>query len=119
MTAKALKLVETAPKAPFNPPGYYILVLLKKAAEKTGGGIYIPGAARDVMDTRANTGTVVAVGPDAYRDASRFGEPWCKVGDFIGWKRYQDQRYKVGGEEYVVIADDKVDAVFPDPGVLE
>ena len=65
-----------------------------------------------------NIGTVVAMGPDAYQDKDRFSAPWCKIGDVVGWKRYQDQRYRVRGVDYVVIADDKVDAVGIDPDGL-
>lgn len=103
---------------PFNPPGYYLLVRLHRTPEKTSGGIIRPDDTRDVADTRKNIGTVVAMGPDAYQDKGRFSAPWCKIGDVVGWKRYQDQRYRVRGVDYVVIADDKVDAVGIDPDGL-
>lgn len=105
-----------APDIPFKPPGYYLLIRLFKTPEVTKGGIIRIDDNRDVLDTRCNIGEVLALGPDAYKDATRFPSgPWCRVGQMVGWKRYQDQRYKIRGQEYVVVADDKIDAVDIDP----
>ena len=104
---------------PFFPVGYYILVRIRKKDERTAGGIILTQDTRDQADTRANTGWVEWIGPLAYADKARFPDgPWCRPGDFISWKMYQDQRFKIGDEEYVVLQDDKVLAVIPDPSVI-
>lgn len=110
-------MTETAP--PIFPVGYYVLIRLRKKQERTAGGIILTQDTRDQADTRANTGWVEWLGPLAYKDKARFPEgAWCQKGDFVSWKRYQDQRFDIGGETYVVVADDKVDAVIPDPAVI-
>jgi len=59
---------------------------------------------------------VLAVGPDAYADKSRFPSgPWCKKGDFVLVRTYSGTRFKVFGKEFRVINDDMVDAVVADP----
>jgi hypothetical protein len=42
-----------------------------------------------------NCGLVVALGPDAYKDESKFGinaEPWCEVGDWISFTPQEHKR---------------------------
>jgi co-chaperonin GroES (HSP10) len=75
--------------------------------------------ARETM-LNEETGTtvlfVLAVGPDAYADKSRFPSgPWCKKGDFVLVRTYSGTRFKVFGKEFRVINDDMVDAVVADP----
>ena len=59
---------------------------------------------------------VVKVGPDAYKDATRFPSgPSCKEGDFIIVRPNSGTRLKIHGREFRIINDDSVEAVVEDP----
>ena len=59
---------------------------------------------------------VVKLGPDAYKDASRFPSgPSCKEGDFVIVRPNSGTRLKIHGREFRIINDDSVEAVVEDP----
>jgi len=59
---------------------------------------------------------VLKVGPDAYKDQSKFPTgAWCKEGDFVLVRAYAGTRVKIFGKEFRLINDDQVDAVVEDP----
>jgi co-chaperonin GroES (HSP10) len=59
---------------------------------------------------------VVKMGPDAYRDTSRFPSgPSCKEGDFVIVRPNSGTRLKIHGREFRIINDDSVEAVVEDP----
>ena len=59
---------------------------------------------------------VVKVGPDAYKDISRFPNgPSCKEGDFVIVRPNSGTRLKIHGREFRIINDDSVEAVVEDP----
>jgi co-chaperonin GroES (HSP10) len=59
---------------------------------------------------------VVKVGPDAYKDATRFPNgPSCKQGDFVIVRPNSGTRLKIHGREFRIINDDSVEAVVEDP----
>ena len=59
---------------------------------------------------------VVKVGPDAYKDPTRFPTgPSCKAGDFIIVRPNSGTRLKIHGREFRIINDDSVEAVVQDP----
>ena len=59
---------------------------------------------------------VVKVGPDAYKDATRFPSgPSCKEGDFVVVRPNSGTRLKIHGREFRIINDDSVEAVVEDP----
>ena len=59
---------------------------------------------------------VVKVGPDAYKDPTRFPSgPSCKAGDFVIVRPNSGTRLKIHGREFRIINDDSVEAVVEDP----
>ncbi len=59
---------------------------------------------------------VVKVGPDAYKDATRFPSgASCKEGDFVIVRPNSGTRLKIHGREFRIINDDSVEAVVEDP----
>ena len=59
---------------------------------------------------------VVELGPDCYKDASRFpAGPSCKKGDFVIVRPNSGTRLKIHGREFRIINDDSVEAVVEDP----
>jgi co-chaperonin GroES (HSP10) len=59
---------------------------------------------------------VVKLGPDCYKDTTRFPSgPSCKEGDFIIVRPNSGTRLKIHGREFRIINDDSVEAVVEDP----
>ena len=59
---------------------------------------------------------VIKLGPDAYKDATRFPNgPSCKEGDFVIVRPNSGTRLKIHGREFRIINDDSVEAVVEDP----
>lgn len=59
---------------------------------------------------------VVKIGPDAYKDATRFPSgPSCKEGDFVIVRPNSGTRLKIHGREFRILNDDSVEAVVEDP----
>lgn len=98
------------------PSGYRVLCMVPQVDEKFESGIIKP----DSMVKLEEHGTVVlfvlALGPDAYSDKTRFPSgPWCQKGDFVLTRAYAGTRFKIHGQEFRVINDDSVEAVVQDP----
>lgn len=96
---------------------------IKTIKDKSGKEVtlYLPQVSQ-AQDKYANcVGLVMAVGPGAYKgnnpDGSpRFPEgPWCKVGDWIVFPRYESHVFMYKGVAMMTIYDDKVQMVVPDP----
>ena len=59
---------------------------------------------------------VIELGPDCYKDASRFPSgPWCKKGDFVLVRPNAGTRVVIHGREFRLINDDSVEAVVDEP----
>lgn len=72
-------------------PGYRILVKPDKledfdpfVKQAKAAGILLAEPTERQELTAVNTGVVVDVGPDAYKDQT----PWCKIGDRISYVRH-------------------------------
>jgi len=106
------------PKQP-KPTGYRIILLIPRKSEKVGS-VYLPDQSRKTEEVASILGQVVALGPDAYKDASRFPTgPWCAVGDFVMFRAYSGTRFIRGDNEYRIINDDTVEAVVSDPSEVQ
>ena len=55
-----------------EPVGYQLLIALPESKEKTDGGVFMPDATRQREEAASITAMVLAVGPDAYADKSKF-----------------------------------------------
>lgn len=98
------------------PSGYKLLIATLEVGEKTEGGVYMPDTLKDAETTASIIGFVVAAGPDAYSDESKFPTgPYCKEGDFVIFRSYSGTRFKIAGKEFRLINDDTVEAVVDDP----
>jgi hypothetical protein len=59
---------------------------------------------------------VVKLGPDAYKDATRFPNgPSCVEGDFVICRPNSGTRLKIHGREFRIINDDSIEATVEDP----
>lgn len=107
-----------------QPTGYRLLVAIPKVQEKTKGNVYLPDALKKAEETASIFANVIALGPDAYGDETKFPTgPWCKQHDWVMIRSYSGTRFKIrsGGEatEFRLINDDAVEAVVVDPRGIE
>jgi chaperonin GroES len=90
------------------PTGGHLLVLPEKVEAKTKGGIFLPESTREKEQQAATIGTLVAVGPTAWKDIDD-GSAWAAVGDKISYARYAGVSMTgQDGESYVLINDNDV-----------
>lgn len=78
--------------APFTtstikPAGHRILVRMDTVETKTSSGlIHLPESAKDRQEAAQTTGTLIAVGPNAWTCDGEL--PWAKPGDRVYFARY-------------------------------
>ena len=99
-----------------QPTGWRILILPYKGKAVTEGGIHLVQSTVDRESLATVVGYVVKMGPDCYKDASKFDHPWCQEKQWVLIGRYAGARFKLGDEsECRIINDDEVIATILDP----
>ena len=100
-----------------RPQGYRILCAIPDVEKQFEGSDLIKPDDLIKKDEILTTVLfVVELGPDCYKDASRFPNgPWCKPGDFILVRPNAGTRLVIHGKEFRIINDDSVEAVVEDP----
>jgi co-chaperonin GroES (HSP10) len=111
-TQEAVEKAKLLPK----PKGFHLLCAVPQVEEEFEGGIIKADDTKRVEEQTTVVLFVVKVGPDAYKDESRFPNgPWCYKGDFILTRPYSGTRVVIHGREFRIINDDSVEAVVDDP----
>jgi len=99
-----------------QPTGWRILILPYKGKAVTEGGIHLVQSTVDRESLATVVGYVVKMGPDCYKDTSKFDHPWCQEKQWVLIGRYAGARFKLGDEsECRIINDDEVIATILDP----
>ena len=99
-----------------EPSGYHILVTIPEAEDKYESGLIKADETRRFEEALATVFFVIKMGPDCYKDATKFPTgPWCNEGDFILARPNSGTRLKIHGREFRLINDDGVEAVVADP----
>lgn len=99
-----------------RPSGYRILCAIPEVERETEGGILKADITIQHEETLTTVLFVVDLGPDCYKDESRYPNgPWCKKGDFILVRPNAGSRLVIHGREFRIINDDSVEAVVDDP----
>ena len=99
-----------------DPQTFHILTVLPEIDEKYDSGLIKSGTTIHYEEVLSPVLFVVKLGPDAYKDATRFPSgPSCKVGDFVIVRPNTGTRLKIHGKEFRIINDDSVEAVVQDP----
>ena len=107
--------VQKAKQLP-EPCTYHLLCRLVEAAETYESGLIKADKTRQFDELLSPVMFVIALGPDAYKDTTRFPSgPSCKQGDFIVVRPNSGTRIKIHGQEFRIINDDSVEAVVEDP----
>jgi len=99
-----------------KPSGYRILCAIPDIEDSYESGLLKAEATINFEEKLATVLFVVALGPDCYKDPTRFPSgPWCKVGDFIIVRPNSGSRLNIHGKEFRMINDDTVEATVDDP----
>ena len=99
-----------------QPTGWRILILPYAGKGVTEGGIQLVQSTVDQQRLSTVVGYVVKMGPDCYKDKSKFDGPWCEEKQWVLIGRYAGARFKLGDEsECRIINDDEVIATILDP----
>jgi co-chaperonin GroES (HSP10) len=110
-----------------SPTGWRILIMPYDPPKVTRGGVEIPDEVLDRERLAINVGLVMAVGPLAYKDKNKFGDPdnptepwqpWCKKNDWVMFGKYAGSRFKIDGGELRLLNDDEILAIIEDPSHL-
>ena len=99
-----------------EPSGYHILCAIIDSEEKYDSGLIKADATRHQEEVLSTVFFVVKLGPDCYKDTTRFPSgPWCKEGDFILARPNSGTRLLIHGKEFRLINDDSVEGTVQDP----
>lgn len=99
-----------------EPSTYHLLCVLPEANDSYDSGLIKADKTIQYEELLSPVLFVIKVGPDAYKDASRFPSgPSCKAGDFVIVRPNTGTRMKIHGREFRIINDDSVEAVVQDP----
>ena len=102
-----------------DPKTFHLLCVVPEAMEEYADSeIGLVKSSQEIWKEEILTPVlfVVKLGPDAYKDATRFPSgPSCKEGDFIIVRPNSGTRLKIHGREFRIINDDSVEAVVEDP----
>jgi co-chaperonin GroES (HSP10) len=99
-----------------RPSGYRILCAIPDIEKEFESGIIKADVTVKYEEVLTTVLFVVALGPDAYKDETKFPSgPWCKEGDFILVRPNAGSRVSIHGKEFRFINDDTVEGVVDDP----
>jgi co-chaperonin GroES (HSP10) len=110
--------VEKAKQLP-DPKTFHLLCVVPEAMEEYADsdvGLLKDSKTMHYEEVLTPVLFVVKVGPDAYKDKTRFPSgPSCTEGDFVVVRPNSGTRLKIHGREFRIINDDSVEAVVEDP----
>ena len=99
-----------------QPSGYHILCAIPEIEKEYDSGLIKADQTIHYEEVLTTVLFVVALGPDCYKDPTRFPSgPWCKEGDFILVRPNAGSRLVIHGREFRLVNDDVVEAVVVDP----
>lgn len=99
-----------------EPSGYHILCAIPEVDKMYESGLVKAEQTLHVEEVLTTVLFVVALGPDAYKDANKFPSgPWCKIGDFVLVRPNSGSRLIIHGKEFRMINDDTVEGTVADP----
>lgn len=99
-----------------QPVGFHILCAIPEIEKEYDSGLLKADQTMHYEEVLTTVLFVVELGPDCYKDTSRFPSgPWCKKGDFILVRPNSGSRLLIHGREMRLINDDTVEAVVQDP----
>jgi co-chaperonin GroES (HSP10) len=99
-----------------KPSGYRILCAIPEVEKEYDSGLVKADTTIHYEEILTTVLFVVELGPDCYKDTSRFPTgPWCQKGDFVLVRPNAGTRLLIHGREFRLINDDSVEATVMDP----
>jgi co-chaperonin GroES (HSP10) len=102
-----------------EPKTFHMLTVVPEAMEEFAEsdlGIIKSTQTRHYEEVLTPVLFVVKLGPDCYKDTTRFPSgPSCKEGDFVIVRPNSGTRLKIHGREFRIINDESVEAIVEDP----
>ena len=99
-----------------RPSGYHILCAIPEIEKEYDSGIVKADETVRNEEILTTVLFVVDLGPDCYKDASKFPSgSWCQKGDFVLVRPNAGSRLVIHGREFRLINDDTVEGVVADP----
>ena len=99
-----------------EPSGYKILCAIPEIEDRYESGLIKADKTVQIEELMTTVLFVVKLGPDCYKDSSRFPTgPYCKEGDFILVRPNTGSRLNIHGRQFRLINDDSVEGVVEDP----
>jgi len=102
-----------------DPKTYHMLTVVPEAMEEYADsevGLIKDAKTMHYEEVLTPVLFVVKLGPDCYKDATRFPSgPSCNEGDFVIVRPNSGTRLKIHGREFRIINDESVEAVVEDP----
>lgn len=108
-----------------RPLFWRVMVAPVKPKEVSRGGIVMPKMATEAQDILNCVGKVVAIGPSAGKHERLGGDGVNRVdgfpcvGDYVTYGRYAGQQIKCMGVKILILNDDEILMVVPNPEVLQ
>jgi co-chaperonin GroES (HSP10) len=116
LTAILNKKAEEKAKQLPKPSGYRILCAIPEAEKEYDSGLLKADETMRHDEILTTVLFVVDMGPDCYKDESRFPTgPWCKTGDFVLVRPNAGTRLVIHDREFRIINDDSVEGIVDDP----
>ena len=97
------------------PCGFRMLIRPVAPVKKTQGGIILTDKSIEDQSYLNHKGRVIAMGNECYDKSEK---PWCKVSDYVVYGRYAGSKIDVSGVKMLLLNDDEVLAVLPNPNIL-
>lgn len=102
------------------PIGKRILVMMDTMPEKSQGGVIITDTKREIMSMAAETGTLVAIGPEAFKH-HHDGTTWISAKPVPGRRIYVEKYAGLeimgdDGQKYRLMDDGCAGAIFVSAG---
>ena len=99
-----------------KPSGYHILCAIPEIEAEFESGILKADATLQYEEMLTTVLFVVALGPDCYKDTTRFPSgAWCKEGDFVLVRPNSGSRLVIHGKDFRMINDDSIEGTVDDP----
>jgi hypothetical protein len=99
-----------------RPSGYHILCAIPEIEKEYDSGLVKADETVRNEEILTTVLFVVDLGPDCYKDASKFPSgPWCQKGDFVLVRPNAGSRLVIHGREFRLINDDTVEGTVADP----
>lgn len=99
--------------------GWRLLLLPVRQKDKTRGGVYIPEATIDDIQTLTSLCKVLQVGDQAYSTDVFEGKQWCKEGDYVLTPRTSGMKIRYSSVPLIICSDKDIYCTVDDPSKLD